>query len=65
MYDSADQITSATEPKNHTTDPDRTTSYTYDKVGRLITTTEPKGTLTTTDATDYVTTNTYEAPSVS
>jgi RHS repeat-associated protein len=61
VYDAADEIQSATAPKDHTADPDRTTTYTYDKIGELKTTTEPKGTLTTTDATDYVTTNTYDA----
>lgn len=60
-YDNADEIVSATAPRDHTTDPDRTTSYTYDKVGELRTTTEPKGTLTNTDLTDYVTTNAYDA----
>jgi RHS repeat-associated protein len=60
VYDDADEITSATAPKDHTTDPDRTTTYTYDKIGELKTTTEPKGTLTTSDATDYVTTETYD-----
>ncbi|MGW0998335.1 golvesin C-terminal-like domain-containing protein [Streptomyces sp. NPDC002523] len=61
VYDNADEVTSATAPKDHTTDPDRTTSYTYDTIGELKTTTEPKGTLTTSDPTDYVTTNTYDS----
>jgi RHS repeat-associated protein len=61
VYDNADNVTSATAPKDHTTDPDRTTSYTYDKLGELKTTTEPKGTLTTSDPTDYITTNTYDS----
>nr|WP_307795597.1 DNRLRE domain-containing protein [Actinacidiphila acididurans] len=61
VYDEADQVTSATAPKDHTTDPDRTTSYTYDTIGELKTTTEPKGTITTTDTTDYVTTNSYDS----
>jgi RHS repeat-associated protein len=61
VYDNADEITSATAPKDHTTDPDRVTSYTYDDIGELKTTTEPKGTLTTSDPTDYVTTDTYDA----
>jgi RHS repeat-associated protein len=61
VYDNADEITSAAAPKNLTTDPARTTTYTYDKVGDLKTTTEPKGTLTTSDSTDYITTNTYDA----
>ncbi|GAB2997853.1 hypothetical protein GCM10023080_074750 [Streptomyces pseudoechinosporeus] len=60
VYDNTDQITSATAPANNQTDP-RTATYTYDKVGNLKTTTEPKGTATTSDATDYVTTNNYDA----
>ncbi|MFE6281679.1 DNRLRE domain-containing protein [Streptomyces sp. NPDC057877] len=59
-YDAADQISSATAPKDTTTSGERRTAYTYDKVGNLRTTTEPKGTLTT-DATDYVTTQHYDA----
>lgn len=61
VYDNADEVASATAPKDHTTDPDRTTSYTYDKIGELKTTTEAKGTLTTSDPTDYVITNTYDS----
>ncbi len=61
VYDDADQITSATAPKDHTTDPDRTTTYAYDPVGQLTTTTEPKGTLTASDGTDYTTTNSYDS----
>ncbi|MFF1397025.1 DNRLRE domain-containing protein [Streptomyces sp. NPDC058287] len=60
VYDSADQVTSATGPANNQTSP-RTSTYTYDKVGNLKTTTEPKGTATTADATDFVTTNNYDA----
>ncbi|MCZ4606912.1 DNRLRE domain-containing protein [Streptomyces sp. Lzd4kr] len=60
VYDDADQITSATAPKDTATSNERKTAYTYDKVGNLKTTTEPKGTLTTTDATDYVTTNNFD-----
>lgn len=60
VYDDADQLTSATAPKDTTTANERRTAYTYDKVGNLKTTTEPKGTLTTSDATDYVTTHHYD-----
>ncbi|MFI2312596.1 golvesin C-terminal-like domain-containing protein [Streptomyces sp. CB00072] len=60
VYDAADQITSATAPKDTSTSGERKSTYTYDKVGNLRTTTEPKGSLTTSDATDYVTTNTYD-----
>jgi RHS repeat-associated protein len=61
VYDAADQITSATAPKDTTTSGERKSLYTYDKVGNLKTTTEPKGALTTSDATDYVTTQYYDA----
>jgi RHS repeat-associated protein len=60
VYDDADQVVSADSPANNNTAP-RTTTYTYDKVGNLRTTTEPKGTASTSDATDYVTTNTFDA----
>ncbi|WP_431313350.1 DNRLRE domain-containing protein [Streptomyces antnestii] len=59
-YDPMDQVTSATAPANNLT-AERKTAYTYDKVGNLSTTTEPKGVATTADATDYVTTNNYDA----
>ncbi|MGA5026522.1 DNRLRE domain-containing protein [Streptomyces griseoincarnatus] len=60
VYDDADQITSATAPKDTTTSEERRTTYTYDKVGNVKTVVEPKGTLTTADTTDYVTTNHYD-----
>ncbi|GAA3476339.1 hypothetical protein GCM10018966_008670 [Streptomyces yanii] len=59
VYDAADQVKESTGPDNNITG--RRTSYTYDKVGNLRTTTEPKGVATTADATDYVTTNHYDA----
>ncbi|MFE5026856.1 DNRLRE domain-containing protein [Streptomyces sp. NPDC056656] len=59
VYDATDRVTDATAPDNNVTG--RKSSYTYDKVGNLRTTTEPKGTPTTADATDYVTTNNYNA----
>lgn len=61
VYDAADQITSATAPKDTATSGERESLYTYDKVGNLKTTTEPKGALTASDATDYVTTQHYDA----
>jgi RHS repeat-associated protein len=61
VYDNADLVTSATAPKDDAADPDRTTTYTYDRVGRLKTTTEPMGVLTASDPADYVTTDTYDA----
>ncbi|MGW1086976.1 DNRLRE domain-containing protein [Streptomyces sp. NPDC002596] len=60
VYDPMDQVMSATAPANNLTT-ERKTAYTYDKVGNLRTTTEPKGVATTADATDYVTTNNYDA----
>jgi YD repeat-containing protein len=60
-YDEADQLTSVLAPLDHPGDPQRKTTYTYDKVGNLLTTTEPKGNLTPSDPTDYVTTNAYDA----
>ncbi|MFE7571400.1 DNRLRE domain-containing protein [Streptomyces sp. NPDC057539] len=60
VYDAADQITSATAPKDTATSDERRTVYTYDNVGNIKTTTEAKGSLTTADATDYVTTNAYD-----
>ncbi|MFG2315253.1 golvesin C-terminal-like domain-containing protein [Streptomyces tendae] len=60
VYDDVDQIVAATAPKDSDTSDERTTAYTYDKVGNLKSTTEPKGTLTTSDTTDYVTTNHYD-----
>ncbi|MFE6919010.1 RHS repeat-associated core domain-containing protein, partial [Streptomyces rubiginosohelvolus] len=59
-YDEADQITSASAPKDSDSAPERTSKYTYDKVGNLLTTTEPKGVATASDPDDYVTTNRYD-----
>lgn len=60
VYDAADQITAATAPKSSPTSEERTSVYTYDKVGNLRTVTEPKGVLTTANTTDHVTTSTYD-----
>ncbi|MEV4333558.1 RHS repeat-associated core domain-containing protein, partial [Streptomyces sp. NPDC049597] len=59
VYNASDAVTASTGPDNNNTS--RTTAYTYDKVGNLRTTTEPKGVATTADATDFVTTNQYDA----
>ncbi|SCL69514.1 DNRLRE domain-containing protein [Micromonospora peucetia] len=59
-YDQADQVTYTLAPVDVTGDPERKTSFTYDKVGNLVTTTEPKGNLTPTVAGDFVTTNAYD-----
>jgi RHS repeat-associated protein len=58
-FDDADQLSYSLAPVDSAGDPQRKTSFTYDRVGNLLTTTEPKGNLTTT-AGDYVTTNTYD-----
>ncbi|BCL12656.1 hypothetical protein GCM10017556_03950 [Micromonospora sagamiensis] len=59
FYDEADQVEYTLAPLDVAGDPQRKTSFTYDKVGNLLTTTEPKGNLTP-DAGDYVTTNHYD-----
>ncbi|MFG1777592.1 DNRLRE domain-containing protein [Micromonospora sp. NPDC049048] len=59
VYDQADQVTYTLAPVDVAGDPERKTSFTYDKVGNLLTTTEPKGNLTTL-AGDFVTTNVYD-----
>ncbi|SIS00485.1 RHS repeat-associated core domain-containing protein [Micromonospora avicenniae] len=58
-YDAADQLDYTLAPVDVAGDPQRKTSFTYDKVGNLITTTEPKGNLTPDDG-DFVTTNDYD-----
>ncbi|GAA1874239.1 golvesin C-terminal-like domain-containing protein [Asanoa iriomotensis] len=58
-YDPADQIEYTLSPVDQAGDPQRKTSFTYDKVGNLKTTTEPKGNLSP-EAGDFVTTNAYD-----
>ncbi|MFR9780572.1 RHS repeat-associated core domain-containing protein, partial [Micromonospora sp. MS34] len=58
-YDEADQLSYVTAPVDVAGDPERKTSFTYDKAGNTLTTTQPKGNLTAT-AGDYVTTNAYD-----
>ena len=58
-YDADDRMTFALEPVDNPGDPQRKTSFTYDKVGDPLTTTEPDGNLTT-DPTDFVTTLGYD-----
>lgn len=60
FYDEAEQLTWIKAPVDEAGDPERKTSYTYDKVGNLTTTTEPKGNLTPEEG-DYTTTNAYDA----
>ncbi|MER6617024.1 DNRLRE domain-containing protein [Streptomyces xantholiticus] len=59
VYDEADQVTASLAPKDLTTDDERRTTTTYDKVGNVKTVTEPKGNLTATVG-DYTTTYTYD-----
>ncbi|MEV1154938.1 DNRLRE domain-containing protein [Micromonospora chokoriensis] len=59
FYDKADQVSYTLAPVDVAGDPERKTSYTYDKVGNLLTTTEPKGNLTP-EAGDFVTSNDYD-----
>jgi RHS repeat-associated protein len=58
-YDAADRVIHQFAPKDEPDDPERRTSFSYDKVGNLRTVTEPKGNLTTT-AGDFVTTYAYD-----
>ncbi|WP_445319867.1 golvesin C-terminal-like domain-containing protein [Micromonospora sp. ZYX-F-536] len=60
FYDAADQLTWTKAPVDVAGDPERKTSFTYDKVGNLVTTKEPNGNLPTSGATDYLTTNAYD-----
>jgi RHS repeat-associated protein len=59
VYDTADQLVESLAPLDNAGDPQRKSSFTYDKVGNLLTSTEPKGNLTAT-AGDFVTTNAYD-----
>jgi RHS repeat-associated protein len=59
-YDVADQLSHILAPLDNVGDPERKTSFTYDKVGNLLTATEPKGNLTPTDPNDFKTTNSYD-----
>jgi RHS repeat-associated protein len=59
-YDAADRLTHVLAPVDNAGDPERRTSFTYDKVGNLLTTTEPNGNLTPGNPGDFVTTNVYD-----
>ncbi|MFY1577486.1 DNRLRE domain-containing protein [Verrucosispora sp. WMMD703] len=59
IYDEVDQVEETYAPKDVPTDPERKTSFTYNKVGNLLTTVEPRGNLTPA-AGDFVTTNDYD-----
>ncbi|MFD6679900.1 golvesin C-terminal-like domain-containing protein [Micromonospora parva] len=60
FYDAADQLSWTKAPVDVAGDPERKTSFTYDKVGNLRTTTEPKGNLPEANPADYRTTNAYD-----
>ncbi|MEV0489525.1 DNRLRE domain-containing protein [Streptomyces atratus] len=60
VYDRADQVTESVVPGDELTDPGRTTTMTYDKVGNTVTVTEPKGNATATVG-DFTETTTYDA----
>jgi RHS repeat-associated protein len=60
VFDAADQLTYTLDPKDDPADPERKTSFTYDKVGNQLAVTEPKGNLTPTVG-DFTTTNRYDA----
>ncbi|HEX6500295.1 MAG TPA: DNRLRE domain-containing protein [Micromonosporaceae bacterium] len=60
-FDENDRMISATEPKHASGDPDRVTTYTYDKVGNVLRRTDPLGTLTTDDPNDHSTSYGYDA----
>jgi YD repeat-containing protein len=59
VYDDADQLTYTLAPVDTAGDPERKTSFTYDKVGNPLTTTDPKGNLTSTVG-DHTVTNSYD-----
>ncbi|MGN9892070.1 golvesin C-terminal-like domain-containing protein [Micromonospora sp. L31] len=59
VYDRADQVLETLAPKDETTDPERKTTTTYDKVGNVLTVTEPQGNLTATVG-DFTTTTKYD-----
>ncbi|MEU8804883.1 polymorphic toxin-type HINT domain-containing protein, partial [Spirillospora sp. NPDC048819] len=59
VYDATDQVTDIVEPTDETGDPERRSTYTYDKAGHLKTATEPKGSLSATEG-DYTVTNHYD-----
>ncbi|MEQ4305513.1 DNRLRE domain-containing protein [Plantactinospora sp. B6F1] len=59
VYNAGDELVESYAPVDKAGDPERKTSFTYDRAGNLITTTEPKGNLTPEEG-DFVTTNTYD-----
>jgi RHS repeat-associated protein len=59
VFDPGDRLVSISAPVDEPGDPQRATSFTYDRVGNLLTTTEPNGGLTA-DPTDYRITRAYD-----
>ncbi|WP_328415184.1 hypothetical protein OG470_22535 [Micromonospora sp. NBC_00389] len=59
IYDAADQVIHMLTPIDKPGDPERRSSFTYDKVGNLLTAVEPKGNLSPT-AGDFTTINAYD-----
>jgi RHS repeat-associated protein len=59
VYDAADRLSYQLTPVDNAGDPQRKTSFGYDRMGNLLSQTEPKGNLTTTVG-DYTTSYTYD-----
>ncbi|MFG2091264.1 DNRLRE domain-containing protein [Spirillospora sp. NPDC048824] len=59
VYDDADQIVASYAPRDEPGDPERKTTFTYDKVGNLTSQTDPKGNLTAT-AGDFTVTSVFD-----
>ncbi|SFS45668.1 DNRLRE domain-containing protein [Marininema halotolerans] len=59
-FNENDDLIEVTEPKDKSTDPEKKTTYEYDKLGHLLRETEPKGNLTPDDPNDYVTRYEYD-----
>ncbi|WIM97628.1 DNRLRE domain-containing protein [Actinoplanes oblitus] len=60
VYDKADQPTATVAPKDEAGDPERRTTYTYDKVGNVLTVTSPEGNVTAATG-DHTTTTRYDS----
>ncbi|HET9137755.1 MAG TPA: sugar-binding protein, partial [Actinophytocola sp.] len=60
VYDEMDQQVGIYAPKDLPTDPDKLTTFAYDRVGNLLKQTEPKGNLTSADPNDFTYTFVYD-----
>ncbi|MFD7284479.1 DNRLRE domain-containing protein [Streptomyces sp. NPDC059863] len=58
-YDKGDQLIERVLPRDEAGDPERTSTFTYDKAGNVLTETEPQGNVTT-ETGDFTTTNRYD-----